>query len=80
MQGLEDIGKAIEKSGKASELKALADSPEGRRLSGMLDADAVEKAAKSNDPEALRGILKQVLSTDDGKALAKKLSEMMGSK
>ena len=77
MRDLEDIGKMLQKSGKAPELRSIAESPEGKRLSGMLDANAVEKAAKSGDMEALRGILQQVMSTDDGKAIARKLGSMM---
>ncbi len=77
MRDLEDIGKMLQKSGKAPELRSIAESPEGKRLSGMLDANAVEKAAKSGDMEALRGILQQVMSTEDGKAIARKLGSMM---
>ncbi len=77
MQDLEKIGKQLEKSGKVNELRSLADSPEGKRLGSMLDAEKVEKAAKSGDMETLRGILKQVMSTEDGKTLAKKLSSML---
>ena len=77
MRDLEDIGKMLQKSGKAPELRSIAESPEGKRLSGMLDANAVEKAAKSGDMETLRGILQQVMSTEDGKAIARKLGSMM---
>lgn len=77
MKDLESIGKLLQQSGKAPELRSIADSPEGRRLSGMLDAGQVEQAAKSGDMEALRGILQQVLSTEDGRALAKKLGSIM---
>lgn len=77
MRDLEDIGKMLQKSGRAPELRSIAESPEGKRLSGMLDANAVEKAAKSGDMEALRGILQQVMSTEDGKAIARKLGSVM---
>lgn len=77
MKDLESIGRLLQQSGKAPELRSIADSPEGRRLSGMLDAGQVEQAAKSGDMEALRGILQQVLSTEDGRALAKKLGSIM---
>lgn len=77
MKDLESIGKLLQQSGKAPELRSIADSPEGRRLSGMLDAGQVEQAAKSGDIEALRGILQQVMSTEDGRALAKKLGSIM---
>ena len=77
MQDLENIGKQLQKSGKANELRSLAESPEGKRISEMLDAKAVEQAAKSGDTAALQEILRKVLSTEDGKSLAQKLSSMM---
>ena len=43
----------------------------------MLDPKAVEKAAVSGDADALRGILSQVLGTDEGKRLAEKLKKAM---
>lgn len=77
MRDLENIGKQLQKSGKANELRSLAESPEGKRISEMLDAKTVEQAAKSGDTAALQEILRKVLSTDDGKALARKLGAMM---
>lgn len=73
----EKIGKELQKSGKAERLKAVADSEDGRRLSAMLDAQAVERAARSGDAETLKGILKQVLGTDEGKRLAQQISDAM---
>ena len=41
-----------------------------------LDAEAVEKAARSGDAAALQSILTQVLATEEGRALAEQLSKM----
>lgn len=74
---LEQIGRELQKSGKAEKLRALADSEESRRICELVDQAAVERAAASGDEAALRGILRQILSTDEGKKLAQKLSETM---
>lgn len=78
MQNLEQIGKQLEKSGKADAVKAIADSPEGKRLGAMLDGKAIEAAAKNGDTAALQDILKQVLATGEGQALAAQLQDLMG--
>ena len=43
----------------------------------MVDQDKLERAAKSGDTAALKDILSQVLSTDEGKRLAEKLKKAM---
>jgi hypothetical protein len=63
-----------------SELKALADSPEGKALSAMVDERALRSAAKQGDADALGDILRQVLSTPEGKALAEKVQKAVGRK
>lgn len=80
MPDFEKISREFEKNGTAQTLRQIADSPEGRRLSSMLDAKAVEEAAKTGDTQALQAILKEVLRTGEGKALAKKLQDALGKK
>jgi hypothetical protein len=77
MRDLESVGKELDRLGKTQKLKSIANSPDGQRISQMLDAKAVEKAAKSGDTDALRGILGQVLSTDEGRRLAESLKKVM---
>ena len=43
----------------------------------MLDAAAVAKAVSSGDSNAISGILRQVLSTEEGKRMARKINEAM---
>lgn len=74
---IEKLSRELERSGKAEKLRAVADTPEGRRLSNMIDPAAVTKAAQSGDTEAMRDILKQVLSTNEGQSLARMLGEAM---
>ena len=77
MRDLESVGRELERMGKTQKLKSIAESTDGQRLSRMLDARAVERAAKSGDAEALRGILGQVLGTDEGRRLAERLKKAM---
>jgi hypothetical protein len=76
MQDLEALGKALFQGNKGQQLEALAQSPEGRRLEQTLDPAAVEKAARSGDARQIKALLEQVLATEEGKSLAKKLSDM----
>ncbi len=77
MKDLEKLGAELSKSGKGEKLKSIADSAEGKAISRMVDSARVEQAAKSGDTAALRDILSQVLSTDEGKRLAEKLKKAM---
>ena len=43
----------------------------------MFDAAAVARAVSSGDREAMQGILRQVLNTDEGRRIAKQLSDAM---
>ena len=77
MQDWENISRELQRSGKAGDLRTLAESEDGRKLSRMLDGKAVAQAAKSGDSEALRGILGQVLSTQEGQRLADRIQKLM---
>ena len=46
-------------------------------LAKLIDANAVEQAAKSGDGEALRSLLSSMLSTQEGKRLAESVRRMM---
>ena len=76
MRDLEKEGKRLLSGEKGNALRELAASKEARRLEEKLDPDAVERAVRSGDARALSGLLQQVLSTDEGKALADKLSRL----
>ena len=77
MQNFEQIGRELERRGKTDEIKRLAESDDGVRLGQMVDTGALEQAAKSGDSAALRGMLSQVLGTDEGKRLAESLRKLM---
>lgn len=71
----EKLGRELQRQGKTEKLKSLADSEEGRAVSRMVDAEAVQKAVKSGDAAALKSMLSQVLSTSEGQRLAESLKK-----
>lgn len=77
MKDLERLGEELSRSGKGERLKSLADTAEGKAVSRMVYQEKLERAAKSGDTAALKDILSQVLSTDEGKRLAEKLKKAM---
>ncbi len=80
MKNFDEYERQLKNNPNAKRIMAAADSEEGRRLAQTLNAEAVEKAARSGDAAALKNILTQVLSTPDGKALAKKLQDAIKGK
>ena len=77
MQNLEKLGQELQRRGKTEEIQRLAASADGQRLGKMLDAGAVERAAKSGDSAALEKLLSSVLSTDEGRRLAEQVRRML---
>ncbi len=73
----ENVGRELERRGKAGDIKKLAESPDGQRVGRMVDAKALETAAKSGDSEALRSILSSVLNTAEGQRLAENVRRLM---
>ncbi len=58
-------------------LEALSASEAARALEGMFSEAELIKAAGSGDAEAMRGILRRVLDTEEGRRLAQMLGEVM---
>ncbi len=77
MKDIEKLGEELRKSGRSDALMKLAQSPDGKAVSRLVDADALGRAAKSGDTDALRDILRGVLSTDEGRRLAEDLRKAM---
>lgn len=77
MRSIEEIGRELERQGKTAGIKRIAESAEGMKVGSMLDAKAVESAARSGDGEALKRMLEQVLSTAEGRRLAEDVRRMM---
>ena len=77
MANLEALGKELERRGKTGDLKRLAESADGQKLGRMIDARAVEQAARSGDAAALSALLRSVLSTEEGRRLARQAENLL---
>lgn len=80
MNNFDKMSKELLKGGKAGELNKVVNSPEGKKIGSMVDGNALKKAVATGDNDTVNRILGQFLSTDEGKSLAKKLSENFGKK
>ena len=77
MQNFEQLGKELERRGKAEDIKKLAESADGMRLAGMIDPQKIKLAARSGDADTLKALLHSVLQTQEGKRLAENVRKMM---
>jgi len=80
MSKFEDLSRELIKGGKAGEVRKVVNSEEGRKIGRMVDGNALKKAVEEGDSGTVNKIVGQFLSTDEGKALAKKLGESFGVK
>ena len=76
MQDLEKLGAELLRGPRGDALRSAADSPEARALGRKLDSVAVEKAIRSGDGAQLEAMLRGLLATAEGRALAEKLRGM----
>lgn len=79
MEDLEKLRQELARSGKSADLQALARSAEGQKLKGMVDAQALRRAAQSGDSQALAKLLGGILETPEGKSLAESVRKLMGN-
>ena len=77
MKDLDALKNQLARDGRLQRLQEIADSTDGPKLAGALDAQKIEQAARAGDTETLRQILTQVLSTDTGQRLAGKVKDAM---
>ena len=80
MADFAQLGRQFQTGPMAESLKKAAASQEGQRVMRSLDADAVEKAAKQGDMQALKGILSTVLASSEGQALVRQLKQSLEGK
>ena len=62
------------------QLRARADTPEGRTLAKQFDENELKRAAAQGDATALQDVLRRVLSTPEGQTLAEKVYRAVGKK
>ncbi len=74
----EKLARELERSGKGDALRALGSSAEGKKLEGMIDGEALQKAFRSGDAASLQKILGGLLSTPEGRRLVGDVNRIMG--
>ena len=74
---LEELGRRLQQGGKADKIKQIAQSVDSERLEQLVDAKAVEAAAKNGDDKTLRNMLSQILATEEGQKLAQNIKKIM---
>ena len=77
MANLEALGRELERRGKTGDLKRLAESADGQKLGQAIDARAVEEAERSGEAAALSALLRSVLSTEEGRRLARQAENLL---
>lgn len=78
MSNLEKLKKEALSGGRAKEIDRLVNSDEGKRIGQMVDGAALKNAVDSGDSQAVNQIVNQFLSTNEGKALVKRINESFG--
>ena len=69
MKDLDALKNQLARDGRLQRLQEIADSTDGQKLAGALDAQKIEQAARAG--------VTQVLSTDTGQRLAGKVKDAM---
>ena len=58
-------------------VKRLAESEDVAALAKTIDQNALRSAAEKQNPEVMRAVLQQLLSTEEGRRLAQKVKAAM---
>ncbi|MDO4749329.1 MAG: hypothetical protein Q4A39_00645 [Eubacteriales bacterium] len=74
MRDMQDMGRELLKGRDPEQLRRLAESEDGRRLSSMLDLGEAERAVRSGDAKQLQALLQKVMATEEGRRLAAQLN------
>ena len=82
MRREEEQAAALLNSGKLDEtqLRALAESRDGKKLRSLLDERALAEAVQKGDAAVLQGALQTLLATPEGRRLFNRLGGMMGKR
>lgn len=80
MMDMEKLGAELLAGRQGGAIRDMANSPEAKKLGAAIDPAAAERAVRSGDAAQLKALLSQILSTDEGKVLAEKLSRFGNGK
>ena len=73
----EKLARELERDRRGEALRRLGSSPAGKKLEGMIDGAALQKAFQSGDAAALKKILGELLATPEGRALAENVGRII---
>lgn len=74
----EKLARELAGGEKGEALRRLGSSPEGKKLEGMIDGEALRKALQSGNTATLQKMLGELLSTPEGRRLAGDVNKIMG--
>ena len=74
---LESLGRQLQSSGMLDKLRGAAESEDCRRLGEQLGGDKLAAAARSGDTRKLQQLLREILSTEEGRRLAGAVKDAM---
>lgn len=66
MKDLDALKNQLARDGRLQRLQEIADSTDGQKLAGALNAQKIEQAARAGDTETLRQILTQCSARTPG--------------
>ena len=71
--------KAEKLSSKKDEINKLADTQDAKKVKDIVDKDSalITKAMKDGDISSLKGALNNIIKTEEGARLVKKINELM---
>ena len=58
-------------------IRRFSETPEVKNIAKSVDPHALKKAAEHQDPEVIRAVVNQLLASEDGKQLARKVKSAM---
>ena len=73
----EKLARELERDGKGEALRRLGSSSAGKKLEGMIDGAALQRAFQSGDAASLKKMLGELLATPEGKALAEDVGRII---
>ena len=77
MKDPKDFAPELDQNDTMKIVKQFAGSGDAAAVAGSIDPQKLKEAAEKRDPEIMKAILQQMLSTEEGKRLARKVKAAM---
>ena len=76
---LDELLFKLKNAPESGRLRETMESPVGQRVLNGVDVNGLEKSMREGDTAALQSVLTQILSTSEGRALAREIQKSMKS-